>query len=49
MSRISDLCRQLVRMVNNLHRGLTQPERGQLRETLADLRQALGAFEAETQ
>ncbi len=49
MSRISDLCRQLVRMVNNLHRGLTLPERGQLRDTLADLRQALGAFEAEAQ
>jgi len=47
MSRISDLCRQLVRMVNNLHRGLTHPERGQLRDTLVDLRQALGAFEAE--
>ena len=49
MSRISDLCRQLVRMVNNLHRGLTHPERGQLRDTLADLRHALGAFEAEAQ
>ena len=49
MSRISDLCRQLVRLVNNLHRGLTHPERGRLRDTLADLRQALGAFEAEAQ
>jgi hypothetical protein len=48
LSRIGDLCRQLVRLLNNLQRPLTHPERTQLRDTLAGVHQALGVFEGES-
>jgi hypothetical protein len=47
LSRIGDLCRQLVRLLNNLQHRLTHPERTQIRDTLAGVYQALSAFEGE--
>jgi ParB-like chromosome segregation protein Spo0J len=48
MARITDLCRQLVRILTNLRRQLSHAERGQVRAVLADLGQVLTAFEAGT-
>ena len=45
LSRIGDLCRQLVRMLNNLRRQLTVGEQRQLGDVLAGLRQSLIAFD----
>jgi ParB-like chromosome segregation protein Spo0J len=45
LSRITDLCRQLVRILANLRSRLSTTERGRVRDVVADLRQALSAFD----
>jgi len=45
VARLTDLCRQLVRMLANLHRLVSAEEKSHIRRVLADLSRALSDFE----